>query len=344
MPLVSDPQEVASVYQKAMDAGICLANLCTANWYTTEAIIRSAYEIGQEYGLKNVPIVVSATGGYDIEPQLVSYTSLKDSRMGMYKLIQDVELLVSPDSPYADVQAMLHFDHGQPDVDAHLFDEAADYYATIMYDASHAPLDENIRMTREFVERMKGRVLVEGAVTEIAQAVDGVTDAPLTTPDEAKRFADETGVFLIVPDIGTEHRATSDAAHYNGKLAREITEQVGKKIVLHGSSSLQDQHLPTLADDGIVKVNIWTIFEKIGGQAVTKYIVKNLAEILSRRDLELLHREGLIGNKPLSTVAMNQPPNLDYLREEARRDVWQQAVVDRMKFYMKNFNYSRWTG
>lgn len=342
MPLVSDPQEVAAVYQQAIDAEICLGNFCTANWYTTEAIIRSAYEFGQEHGLENVPIVVSATGTYDIEPQLVSYTHLKDSRLGMYKLIQDVELLVSSGSPYEGVQAMLHFDHGQPDVDAHLFDEAADYYATIMYDASHAPFEENIRMTREFVEKMEGRVLVEGAVTEIAQAVGGGVDAPLTTPDDAEKFYEETGVFLIVPDVGTEHRATSDAAHYNSKLVRQITKRVGKRIVLHGSSSLQDHHLPVLASDGIVKVNIWTIFEKIGGQAVAKFIVKNLAEILTRRDLEILQRDGWIGDKHLGSVVAGQPPNLDYLREEARRDVWQQAVVDRMKFYMKHFNYARW--
>ncbi|MBS1253564.1 MAG: Fructose-bisphosphate aldolase [Anaerolineales bacterium] len=347
MPLISDPQAVEEVYNRAIHAGICLANFCTSNPYTTEAILRSAYEFGQAHGFKDIPIIVSATANYAIEPQLVSYTHLKDVRLGMQALIDDVEMMLSAGSPYADLLVMLHLDHGQPEADRDVIERAIDKYATIMYDASEWPLDENVRMTREFVERTRGRVLVEGAVTEIAQAEDQV-DAPLTSPEEAERYFQDTGVFLVVPDLGTEHRATGVAAHYDGQRARAITERIGKRIVLHGSSSLRDEDIPHLAADGVVKVNVWTTFERLGGQAVARHVLRQLGNVLTEDELRALHAQGVIGNRYFDPDYVadvcdgDLGPKLGGLREEGRRDAWQAAVVERMAFYLDHFNYANW--
>lgn len=347
MPLVSDPQAVEEIYRRAMNAGVCLANFCTSNLYTTEAILRSAYEFAQAYNLKNMPVIISATVNYPIEAQLVSYTHLKDALLGMRALIDDVELLVSPESPYHDMQVMLHLDHGHPQLDQDAIELALDKYATIMYDASMHPLAENIRMTRAFVERTRGRVLVEGAVAEIAQAVEEA-DIPLTSPDEAERYYRETGVFLIVPDLGTEHRATGSVAQYNGQLAQAITRRIGRRIVLHGSSSLKDEDLPHLSNDGIVKVNVWTIFERLGGQAVARHVIQQLGNILPEDELRTLQTEGWLGPRYFEADFVAEQcggqlgPKLDGFREEARRDVWQAAAMARMNLYLRHFNYARW--
>jgi fructose-bisphosphate aldolase class II len=324
-----------------MDAGLCLANFCTSNLYTTEAILRAAHAFASDHGLEDVPIVISATANYLIEPQLVSYTHLKSAAIGMRALVDDIRTLTGPGSPYASLHVLLHLDHGQPDLDAGLFEEAAEHYATIMYDATKWPLDQNIEMTRRFVERMRGRVLVEGAVAEIAQATEHA-DIPLTSPEAAERFFKATGVFLIVPDLGTEHRATSVAARYNGDLAREITRRIGKRIVLHGSSSLQDSELPRLASDGIVKVNVWTIFERVGGQAVARHVLRHLDRILPAEEIEALIAQGVLGPALHARLAESPGLALDSLREEARRDVWQAAVEARMKFYLEQYGYGKW--
>lgn len=340
MPLVSQPEQVAAIYTHAAERGMCLANFCTANGYTTEAILRSAYEFSCEHDLKAVPIVVSATANYAIEPQLVSYTPLKNAALGMRALVDDVTRLMSPDSPYADLPVMLHFDHGQPEADESLFAGAAGKFATIMFDASEWPMAQNIDMTRRFVKRMQGRVLVEGAVAEIAQAADHA-DVPLTAPEDAERFFHETGVFLIVPDLGTEHRATAVAAHYDGERARAIQSRIGTRMVLHGASSLPDADLRRLASDGIVKVNVWTVFERIGGQAVARDLLNELPRILPADELRALYEAGVIGASVMK--AASGAPRLDSLREQRRRDVWQSAVVARMKFYLDHYNYGRWT-
>jgi fructose/tagatose bisphosphate aldolase len=345
MPLVTDPHEVEAIYAMARERGVCLANFCTANPYTTQAILRAAYEFGREHGLERVPIIVSATANYSIESQLVAYTPLHDARIGARALIADVELLLSEDSPYADLRAMLHLDHGQPDRDRELLPEILEKYATVMFDSSNFPFEENIRRTSEFVEQHGHQVQIEGAVTEIVQAACNAHRDELTTPEQAERFWRETGVSLLVPNLGTEHRATAPVARYDSHAARAISARVGKRLVLHGSSSVPEAALGTLAEDGIVKVNLWTTFERTGGQAVTRFVLHQLGNILSADELAALRAEGWLGERFFSdeyrdTVCEGSAgPKLSGLREEHRRDVWQEAVVAQMKFYLAAFHY-----
>ena len=343
VPLIHDPDQVQSLYAQAARQRICLANFCTSNPYTTESILRSALEFAQAHNVTPAPMIVSATGRYPTEPQLEAYTSTGNASLGMRALVDDVRSLVAPGSPFEAVPVLLHLDHGQPGLDDDLFEQAIGTYATVMYDASGWGMDDNIRLTRDFLARVGGRVLVEGAVAEVAQASDHA-ELPLTTPEAAQDFLEQTGVFLIVPDLGTEHRAAGGAvAQYDGALARAMTARVGAKIVLHGSSSLQESDLPQLASDGIAKVNVWTIFERIGAQAVARFALRELGGILEEAELHDLERDGWIG-KAHFTGGRAIGPTLEFLRESARRDVWQAAVEARMKHYLEHFGYARWTG
>ena len=297
MPLISDPQEVEAIYDEARACGVCLANFCTAHSYATEAILRAASEFGHEHGIPDVPVIVSVTGNYPIESQLASYTPLHDALFGLRALLSDVDLMLSAGSPYANLRVMLHLDHGQPDRDADLLPEVMDTFATVMYDASNWPLAENIRRTAAFVERNQHRVQVEGAVTEIVQAVSQAQRDDLTTPEEAERFWRATGVSLLVCNLGTEHRATVPVARYNGEVARAIRDRVGQRLVLHGVSSVPDAALSTLVQDGIIKVNLWTTFERTGAQAVARDVLEQLGNILSAGDLALLGAEGWLGER-----------------------------------------------
>jgi fructose/tagatose bisphosphate aldolase len=346
MPLTSDPSEVRYLYQKAVESSVCLANFCTENTYTTEAIFRAVYEFGCEHGISDLPVIIAATGHYASEPQLLKYTHLQDATMGLRALVEDVERLAAPGSRYHPIRVMLHFDHGLPDLDEALFELAADTFATIMFDASAMPFQRNIQATTEFVRRMSGRVLVEGAVSGIPEALSAEKQ-PLTTADQAEQFLQQTGVFLIVPDLGTEHRSLSAVARYDGERARQIRDRTGKRMVLHGLSSLQEEHLARLADDGIVKVNIWTVLERVGAEAVARYVVENLPFILPAQAVKQLHDEGKLGNYFLPYVQRPGGPKREFFLEASRRQVWQDAVVQKMKYFLTHLNYSRlknWTG
>jgi fructose/tagatose bisphosphate aldolase len=344
MPFVTDLSEVEAIYSQARECGACLANFCTANPYTTQAILRAAYEFGREHGIAHMPVIVAATANYPIESQLVSYTPLHDARIGARALIADVETLLGGGSPYAHMRVMLHLDHVQPERDRELLPEILDKFATVMYDASSLPLEDNIKQTAEFVSRHGHRVQIEGAVTEIVQAESQAQRDELTSPEEAERFWRATGVSLLVPNLGTEHRATAAVAHYRPEVARAISARVGKRLVLHGSSSVPDSALDGLAQDGIVKVNVWTTFERTGGQAVARFIMRQLGNILPATEFDQLRSEGWLGERYSSDAYRREVcqdtigPKLSGLREESRRDVWQGAVIERMKFYLSAFH------
>lgn len=349
MPLITDPTQTGEIYQQAAERGICLVNFCTENRRTTEAIFHAAHTFAQRHGQTGLPVIVSVTSNYPIEPQLQYYTSSRDARLGLRALLADVDILLSEDSPYRDLQVMLHLDHALPDYEQEIIPRCLDKFATIMYDCSYYPFDENIGRTAQFVEQHGHQVLIEGCVDEIVQAEDaGEEEGELTDPVQAERFLRETGVALIVPNLGTEHRSTAAVARYHGDLARQIRDRVGTIQVLHGSSSLHDTDLPRLAGDGIVKFNVWSIFERLGGQAVAADIVRNLGNLLPEETLRGWQAEGLLGARFFDPAFIDDQcqgslgPKGWAVVERRRRAVWQEAVTARMGFYLEQLGYAGW--
>ena len=349
MPLISQPQEVEAIYQEAREGGVCLANICVAHSSAVEAALRASLEFGHAHQITDVPVIISVTGNYPIESQLISYTSLHDPHFGLRAFFSDIDGLISEGSPYADLRVMLHLDHGQPDADKDLLPKIIGKFATVMYDASSQPLAENIARTSAFVESNHQRVQIEGAVTEILQAKSQIQRDQLTTPEEAEHFWRATGVSLLVCNLGSEHRASVPLAHYNGEVARAIKERVGQRLVLHGGSSVPDATLSTLAQDGIIKINLWTTFERTGAQAVARDAVVQLGNILSAEEMTRLSAEGWLGARFFSDEYQRDVcfgslgPKSSITLEERRRDVWQEAVVARTKFYLDALGYAGFT-
>ena len=95
----------------------------------------------------------------------------------------------------ASVEVALNFDHGE---EIGLLKKAlVDGYSSVMVDASRYNLEGNIRMTREIVEfAQQFDASVEGEIGCMgASEGDNYTDDDMkTNPDEALRFAKETGI------------------------------------------------------------------------------------------------------------------------------------------------------
>jgi hypothetical protein len=120
-------------------------------------------------------------------------------------------------------------------------------------------------------------------------------------------------------------------------------------MVLHGSSSLHDDDLPRLAGDGIVKVNIWSIFERLGGQAVARDVLENLGNLFTSEQLRAFQEAGILGPRVFEEAYQREQcqgslgPKGWAVGDRHRRDVWQEAVVARMLFYFEQFSYKRWS-
>jgi len=145
----------------------------------------------------------------------------------------------------------------------------------IMFDASALELEENVRLTSAFVQIARNRVVVEACPDKVYERAQMEThrfrESDLwSRPEVVEQFVRRTGVDLIVPNLGTEHRTVSDEPlDYQHGIAREIARRVGPIQSLHGTSSLGGR-LASVGVEGIVKINYYTAMARSATGALQK--------------------------------------------------------------------------
>jgi fructose/tagatose bisphosphate aldolase len=341
MPLVTDCRQVKEIYREAAELGVGLPVFCAEDRETLEAILAAAREMGERIGRDDVPIIPAWTSRYPGRGQMTLLTACGDPVLGTRLMLSDLAAMTRGTSPYRKLRVLPHLDHAFPWIDGDIMDGFTDAFASIMCDASEKPFDENIRITAAFADRVRGRVVVEGAVDEIRESGGAGEKNEPTTVEQARRFLRETGADIIVPNVGTEHRATADQVRYRGDRAREISAAVGRILCLHGTSSVAPGDLPGLVDDGFVKINVYTTLAVHGGQAVARRVLESIGDMFGEPDLRGLIAGGLLGERVLSRAAAPWP-RLAAVANPPRRDAWFAAVRDRCIDFLRVFRYARY--
>jgi len=345
MALITDAAQAREVFAEAREKGAALLNLNPECPRGIEACLRAAKALGERVGAPDVPFILSICGVYDHRPQIKLYTSLGDPLLGFAAWASQVKFYTDPDGPFGRVRVITHLDHGQPDGDRTILEDRVDFLGSVMFDASALPLEENIRRTAAYVERFGEQTVVEGCVDEIFETGTGEQRNQITTVEQAKRYVDATGVDLIVPNLGTEHRASAREIHYHGDRAREISAAVGKILVLHGTSSLSPEDFRHLKDDGIIKVNLWTAVEKAGAQAAVRNALEELGNIYTEEELRELADAGFVGDRVfedgyVTDVADGRLyPKLSQFAECVRRDAWVEAAQELVESCLEDLGY-----
>jgi len=335
MPLITAPEQVLATYDRLRVAGACMAAFCAENTATMEAILAAVDTLAGEMGVAGLPVTVAATGDYHFRDQLRNYTCSESLYEGFLAFRDDLRRLARPDGPYPRVEAIAQLDHGQPGKDEQIFTAGRGFWGTVMYDASTLPLAENMAATGAFRRKHAADYVVEGIVDEVPES-SLATGPGLTDPADAERYVAETGVDLLVVNLGTEHRAMG-ALRYHPELARQISARVGPRLVLHGASSLPRPQLGRLPGDGIVKVNVWTILEREAGAAVAEDTVRSLSRILPPARLAALQAE-----MGLSPADRGVGPSLAFLTDaHRRREVFFPAVRAVVREHLEALGYRR---
>jgi len=296
MPIITGRENVLALYEEAAKNQWVLPCFCSENLTTTESILAAAKDFGDEKGIENLPIIVAITCRYYHRTQSAYYTHTRRWDLGLRLFLADLHVLAGKHSPYEKLRIMIHLDHIQFDDDHELFTWDLSKFSSIMFDASKLPFDENIALTKQFVQERGKEILVEGACDEIVDATGTQRSEP-TTPDNTERFFRETGVDLIVGNLGTEHRASAKDLRYLGGQARLIKERVGTRIVLHGASSVPSDQIADLFGDGICKVNLWTTLERDSSPALFTSMVENASKVAGGAAVDELKNKGLLGEK-----------------------------------------------
>jgi fructose-bisphosphate aldolase class II len=153
-------------------------------------------------------------------------------------------ILRAAEELYPEAIFAVHLDHGDEATCYDCIDSG--FYSSVMIDASHHPLAENIAITRRVVARAHDQgVSVEaelgmlGGVEEDIQVDE--KHAMLTDPDEALEFVQKSGCDCLAVAIGTSHGAYkfkgSQGLHFD-RVAEIQRRLPGFPLVMHGSSSV----------------------------------------------------------------------------------------------------------
>jgi len=132
----------------------------------------------------------------------------------------------------------------------------------IMVDGSHLPYDENVYMTRSWVERARdAAVVVEGEVGAIRGIEDGIGSHKAGERYDVQQVADfvsNTGVDLVGTDIGTVHGIYENEPILDYQAIQAIVSSCDAGFVVHGGSGLAPNVLRRLAQMGVAKINFST--------------------------------------------------------------------------------------
>lgn len=157
----------------------------------------------------------------------------------------------------ASVPVCFHLDHGPTELET---TRSLRWGATgIMLDGSTLPFEENIALTKRVVDTCKYvDVQVEGELGHVGTTNDKEMDE-FTTPEDAKRFVEETGVYCLAVAVGTAHGKYSKPPKLDIeriKAIREATNNIA--LVLHGGSGVPDEEIRKAVKAGIRKMNFAT--------------------------------------------------------------------------------------
>jgi fructose-bisphosphate aldolase class II len=158
-------------------------------------------------------------------------------------------MITAADKMFPDAIFAVHLDHG--DLESALDCIASGFYSSVMIDASHEPLEENIRITRQVVEAAHPKgISVEAELGQLGGVEEHVQvdekNAHLTNPAEAEIFVKESGCDSLAVAIGTSHGAYKfsggQGLHFD--VAAEIQKRLpGFPLVMHGSSSVPEEEV-----------------------------------------------------------------------------------------------------
>ena len=199
------------------------------------AVIKAAEEL-------HAPVMLQTT------PSTVSYAGL-DLYLANCRAVAEK----------ASVPVAMHLDHGNS------FELAMQAlrtgYTSIMIDGSHQVFEENIVLTRRVVEACApSGIPVEAELGKVGGKEDDLDggNGGYTVPEEAREFAERTGVDSLAVAIGTAHGVYKGEPKLDLDRLSEIRGLVSIPLVLHGASGLSEEAVRESIRRGICKVNFAT--------------------------------------------------------------------------------------
>ncbi|AHG19156.1 tagatose-bisphosphate aldolase [Chania multitudinisentens RB-25] len=181
------------------------------------------------------------------------------------------------------VPVCIHLDHSRSFAQTMQAVQAG--FQSVMFDGSHLPFDENVRITRAVADVAHAlNIGVEGEIGKIGGTEDDISvdekDALITSSDEALKFAELTTVDYLAVSIGTAHGLYKQTPKLALARLQEIREIVRKPIVLHGGSGVPDDQICKAIALGVAKINVDTELRQAFTQGVAEVLNNDPTEFV----------------------------------------------------------------
>lgn len=203
------------------------------------------------YNMETVMGIIRAAERTHAPVIVQSYSRLFTNEEGYF-----VSPIVLAAAAQAKVPVCFHLDHGAGEFE---ITRALRWGASgIMVDKSALPLEENIAATKAVVEMCAAvGVEVEGELGHVGSVNDAAM-AEYTKVDEAKEYAEKTGIVALAVLVGNAHGRYKQAPEIAIDRIREIKEATGIPLVLHGGTGIPDEQITAAIKAGIRKINFGT--------------------------------------------------------------------------------------
>jgi ketose-bisphosphate aldolase len=166
-------------------------------------------------------------------------------------------------------------------------------FDSIVFDRSERPFAENVSETRAAVEairKISPSILVEGEIGFIGSGSEIHEKVPeaskiLTTPEDARRFIEATGVDVLAPAVGTMHGVLPSMIRgetqkrLNIERIQEIKKATNIFMTLHGGSGTNDEDFRQAIKAGITIIHINTEIRLAWRRGIETALAKNPSEI-----------------------------------------------------------------
>ena len=236
------------MFTKAMEGGYAIPAFNFNNMEQLQAIIQAAVETKS-------PVILQVSSG-----------ARKYANQTLLRYMAEGAVAYAKELGCPAPQIVLHLDHGDT---FELCKSCIDMgFSSIMIDGSHHPYDDNVALTKKVVDYAhQFGITVEGELGVLAGIEDDVVAEhhTYTQPEEVVDFVTKTGCDSLAISIGTSHGAnkfkpSQCTRDENGRLvppplAFDILEAVEKElpgfpIVLHGASSVPQEEVETINNNG----------------------------------------------------------------------------------------------
>jgi len=217
---------------------------------TTDQLFKVAYgkfAVGA-YNINNMEQALGLFKGHnEAKAPFIVQISKGSRKYAGVRMIEAIIRAVQEEFP--DVIFAVHLDHGDEKTCYDCIDSG--FYSSVMIDASHETLEENIAITKRVVDRAHAKGLsVEAELGMLGGVEEDISvseaHACLTDPDLAKEFVEKSGCDCLAVAIGTSHGAYkfsgSQSLHFD--RMEEIQKRLPNfPLVMHGSSSVPKEEV-----------------------------------------------------------------------------------------------------